>query len=515
MARKRQLRRLSRWAALVAPSPERQLLRALRKWDVAVFRRTASVRSPALDIVLPTVTRAADRSLLWLAISAALLASRGRSAPRAARRGLAALTLTSALANSWAEQALPRRRPSRILVPIGRRTGHLPPSGSFPSGHAASAAAFSVAAGLAKPTLAAPLVGLAGAVAYSRVYTGANYPSDVLAGTALGVSVAAAANRLAPTRTPDPVRVVEPRPDPRPPRPHGDGVVVVINPKSGGGRGAGLAEEVGRLLPRAEVVTLSPGDDLVQTLRRAAQRAEVLAVGGGDGSVNAAAQVAMEAGLPLLVFPGGTFNHFAADLGVAGPADAVRALASGSAICADVGTITDGDTGSERLFVNTASLGSYPDFVAARERWESRLGNRLAAALAVVAVLRSERPLRAVVNGREFPLAMVFIGNGRYQPHGFAPGWRPRLDDGILDVRLVETGRRFAALRLVLSLATGRLGRSHLYAESGSVGLSVSLPDGPSALAWDGEIGPGAAHLHFGTRHWAMTVYRPDVRPFP
>src|SRR4051812_22469845 len=205
--------------------------------------------------------------------------------------------------------------------------------------------------------------------AYSRVYTGANYPSDVLAGTALGVSVAAAANRLAPTRTPDPVRVVEPRPDPRPPRPHGDGVVVVINPKSGGGRGAGLAEEGGRLLPRAEVVTLSPGDDLVQTLRRAAQRAEVLAVGGGDGSVNAAAQVAMEAGLPLLVFPGGTFNHFAADLGVAGPADAVRALASGSAIRADVGTITDGDTGSERLFVNTASLGSYPHFVAARERW--------------------------------------------------------------------------------------------------------------------------------------------------
>jgi diacylglycerol kinase family enzyme len=263
------------------------------------------------------------------------------------------------------------------------------------------------------------------------------------------------------------------------------------------------------------VVILTPGDDLVQTLRGAAERAEVLAVGGGDGSVNAAAGVAIEAGLPLLVLPGGTFNHFAADLGVAGPADAVRALASGSAIRADVGTITDADTGSERLFVNTASLGSYPHFVAARERWESRLGKRLAAVLAVVAVLRSERPLRAVVNGREFLLAMVFIGNGRYQPHGFAPGWRPRLDDGILDVRLVQTGRRLAALRLVLSLATGRLGRSHLYTETGSVGLSVSLPDGPTTLAWDGEIGPGSARLRFRPRHWAMTVYRPGVRPFP
>lgn len=67
----------------------------------------------------------------------------------------------------------------------------------------------------------------------------------------------------------------------------------------------------------------------------------------------------------------------------------------------------------------------------------------------------------------------------------------------------------------MLSLATGRLGRSHLYAETGSVGLSVSLPDGPTTLAWDGEIGPGSARLRFRLRHWAMTVYRPDVRPFP
>ncbi|RBY83860.1 phosphoesterase [Geodermatophilus sp. TF02-6] len=504
-----------RWAQLLTPSPERQLLRALRRWDRAVYRRTAAVGTPAFDVVLPAVSRAADRSLLWLGISGALVASRRRSAHRAARRGLAALAVTSALANSWAKQALPRRRPPRIGIPVGRRTGRRPSSGSFPSGHAASAAAFAGAVGLAKPALAAPLVGLAGAVAYSRVYTGANHPSDVLAGTALGVTVAAATLRLAPMRTPSPVRAVEPRSDPQPPRPHGEGVVAVVNPASGGGRGAQLAEDVRRLLPRAEVVTLQPGDDLVQVLRRAADRAEVLAVGGGDGSVNAAAGVAIEAGLPLLVLPGGTFNHFAADLGVAGAADAAEAVTSGSAIRADVGTITDADTGAERLFLNTASLGAYPHFVAARERWESRLGKRLAAALAIVTVLRSERPLPAVVNGREHLMAMLFIGNGRYQPHGFAPGWRPRLDDGLLDVRLVDTGRRFAAVRLLLSLAAGRLGRSHLYAEAGSAGLAISLPDGPTTLAWDGEIGPGSADLRFGITRWALTVYRPGVRTFP
>jgi diacylglycerol kinase family enzyme len=131
-----------------------------------------------------------------------------------------------------------------------------------------------------------------------------------------------------------------------------------------------------------------------------------------------------------------------------------------------------------------------------------------------VAVLRNERPLRAVINGREYLLAMLFVGNGRYQPHGFAPGWRPRLDDGILDVRLVDAGHRFAAIRLLGSLATGRLGRSRLYAEAGSAGLRVSLPDGPTALALDSEIGPGSAELSFGTARRALTVYRPAVRGF-
>ena len=264
-------------------------------------------------------------------------------------------------------------------------------------------------------------------------------------------------------------------------------------------------------------MTLPPGGDLTETLREAAAGAEVLAVGGGDGSVNAAAGVAIEAGLPLLVLPGGTFNHFAADLGVPRVADAIRALREGTAIRVDVGTIGDAADGARdgsKVFVNTASLGSYPSFVAKRERWESRLGKRVAAALAIVAVLRSERLLRAVINGRQHLLAMVFIGNGRYQPHGFAPSWRPRLDDGILDVRVVDAGHRLAAIRLLGSLATGRLGRSRVYVEAGSAGLRVSLPDGPTALAWDGEIGPGSAELRFGTARRVLTVYRPSIRGF-
>ena len=68
-------------------------------------------------------------------------------------------------------------------------------------------------------------------------------------------------------------------------------------------------------LPRAEIVELGEDDDVEEVLRKAAKRAEVLAVGGGDGTVSCAAGVAVEAGVPLAVFPGGTFNHFAKDIG--------------------------------------------------------------------------------------------------------------------------------------------------------------------------------------------------------
>jgi membrane-associated phospholipid phosphatase len=157
------------------------------------MRRSYERRSRYLDRALVGLTQAASYSRLWLLIAGGLAVAGGAPARRAALRGVAALTLASAVSNGPAKLLVRRRRPvSRSRAALIR----MPRSTSFPSGHAASAFAFATGACGALPSLAPVLVPLAAAVAYSRVHTGVHYPSDVAAGAAIGVACGVIALRL-------------------------------------------------------------------------------------------------------------------------------------------------------------------------------------------------------------------------------------------------------------------------------------------------------------------------------
>jgi undecaprenyl-diphosphatase len=469
--------------------------------DNRLFAFAAERRWPAAERVLPRLSRSANHGVLWFATAAALAASRTPRARRAAARGVASLSLASLTVNTLGKRSVRRARPVIDPVPLVRRLKRRPFTTSFPSGHSASAAAFAAGVALESPGWGAVVAPVAFSVAMSRVYTGVHFPSDVVAGAALGLGAAFAVRSLVPTRT----QVLPPaRPRAQAPAlPDGAGLVVVANTAAGT---ADRARALRAELPLARVVECEPSEVRAE-LEKAAAQARVLGVCGGDGTVSTAAEVALRHGLPLAVVPGGTLNHFAHDLGVEDVRDLGRAVREGEAVRVDVGRFRCG--GRQGVFVNTCSLGVYPELVRERSRRARQVGGWPAGVLAALRVLRAGRhPLEAEVGGGTRPLWLVFAGNGTYHRMGIASGRRVDLADGRLDVRVVHGGRR-PALRLLAAAVAGPLSRSPVHAavQVGRLRLAGVAPG--TLLAHDGEVTEVQGEVTLEKLSAALTVYRP------
>ena len=166
-------------------------LRDVSAVDAAIYVAVARTPTPALDVAMARLSRAADYSRLSIASAALLSAAGGRPGRRAAGRGLASVGVTATIVNLAMKPLGRRGRPDRVGggVPEARHV-RMPVSTSFPSGHAAAAFAFATGVGHVLPGAAIPLRGLAALVAYSRVHTGVHYPGDVVAGALVGTLLA-------------------------------------------------------------------------------------------------------------------------------------------------------------------------------------------------------------------------------------------------------------------------------------------------------------------------------------
>ena len=487
----------------------RRVAHQVRWADRELVRRSADVPPSSADAGLKMLTTVANHSLLWFLV-AAVLASRKGVTRRAALRGVLAIGGASFTANALAKPVLPRRRPAYEDVPAARRLNHRdrPASSSFPSGHAASAAAFTTAVMMERPALGLAVAPAAVAVAYSRVHTGVHWPSDVVAGVLLGTAVAVITRRWWPLRDEEPAECQHLARLPA--QPDGEGLVVLINPESGVD-GEHPGAELAAVWPAARQLVTEPQTELGEQLQAALDTADrpvqALGVAGGDGTVAAVAAVAAQRGLPLVVVPAGTLNHFARHIGRTGLLDAASAVCHGSGVAVDLGTVQV-DHEPARAFVNTASLGGYPDLVRLRERWESRWGKWPAAAFALIQVLREAQPLPVRIDGVGRKVWLVFVGNGLYRPRGFATPARHRLDNGLLDVRYIRADVRFSRIRFLIGALSGALRRSRTYVQRECPEAQVEVLGPAVALATDGEVVTKGCTFRFRTRPTALVVYR-------
>lgn len=470
------------------------------------MRLSADLPPSRLDGGLRTLSNAANHSVLWMGVAAGMGLAGGR-ARRAAVRGVLAVAGASALSNAVLKPVFPRRRPPAGTPEFTVRRGlPAPRSSSFPSGHSASAAAFATAVALEYPAAGVALAPLAAAVAYSRVHTGVHWPSDIAVGAGVGAAVALATRRWWAVRDEEPATLGPDRTTQA--LVEGDGMVVFVNPGSGSDDDV-VRTEVEQALPKARIVEFDGDRDFAAQIDEivAARSPKALGVCGGDGTVVTVAAAAVHHDLPLAVFPGGTLNHFARDAGVGDVASTAAAIADGSAELVDLGRIRV-DGGEEATFVNTASLGGYPDSVRLRERWQPRLGKWPAAALAMARVLKSAQPLKVTIDGAEHAIWMLFVGNGRYTPSDQVPMSRPEIHRGTLDVRYLLADHRFSRIRLVAAALTGTLGTSPTYAHRNAPSVSIEIDGDPVALATDGEVVADGRRFEFRSEPRRVVLYR-------
>jgi undecaprenyl-diphosphatase len=169
-------------------------LERLRLWDSALcVRFNGAVRIAPVRRVFRIVSRLGD-GVFWYSLMLALLATGGAAALGPVGR-MAGTGLLCTLIYKWLKSKTLRPRPFAVENAVRAGADPLDPF-SFPSGHTLHAVAFSIVAVAFYPMLAWLLIPFTLLVAISRVVLGLHYPSDVLAGAALGALIALGALAL-------------------------------------------------------------------------------------------------------------------------------------------------------------------------------------------------------------------------------------------------------------------------------------------------------------------------------
>ncbi|MDQ3571691.1 MAG: phosphatase PAP2 family protein [Actinomycetota bacterium] len=157
----------------------------LGRADQALLRllRTRG-HDPVTETTFKALGHVGEFAAVWVAIG---LGGAAADPPRRKRWLLGAATGPAAVVANYAVKvAVGRERP---LIEDHPALARAPSKLSFPSAHATSSFAAATAYGRVEPRARLPVYALAGAICLSRPYLGMHYPSDVVAGIALGTLI--------------------------------------------------------------------------------------------------------------------------------------------------------------------------------------------------------------------------------------------------------------------------------------------------------------------------------------
>jgi len=330
---------------------------------------------------------------------------------------------------------------------------------------------------------------------------------DELVALVVAIAVFGAASRMALRRRQVSERTDSTHPAARPARARSG--VLLINPKSGGGK-AERFDLPGEARKRGiRAVVLERGDDLLELAEQAlSDGADVIGMAGGDGSQALVATVAMRHNVPHVCIPAGTRNHFALDLGLDRDdvIGALDAFTDGVERRIDLARVND------HVFVNNASLGVYAEVVqsdayrdAKLETWTKMLPELLGPGAPPID-LEFEGP-----DGTELSDApLVLVSNNPYQLTSLAgAGTRARLDTGRLGLVAARITGASDIAEFVMFETVGQAQRFHGLLEWSEVRFEVRSSS-PVAVGLDGEALMLEPPLQFVSLPGALRVRLPE-----
>jgi diacylglycerol kinase family enzyme len=284
--------------------------------------------------------------------------------------------------------------------------------------------------------------------------------------------------------------------------------VLIMNPKSGGGKAERfhLAEECRKR--RIEPVVLRPGDDLHQLAEDAiAQGADVIGMAGGDGSQALVAAVAARHDVPYVCVPAGTRNHFALDLGLdrSDVVSTLDAFADGVERRIDLAAVNG------RTFVNNASLGLYAEVVQSPDYRDAKLKTAAEILPDLLGPDATQLDLRYTGPDGEAQRTahLILVSNDPYQlDYAGGRGTRARIDRGVLGIVAVVIADAAAARNFVVLEAAGQVRRFPGWAEWSAPRFEVGS-GAPVQIGIDGEALTMDPPVVFESRPGALRIRLP------
>jgi diacylglycerol kinase family enzyme len=288
--------------------------------------------------------------------------------------------------------------------------------------------------------------------------------------------------------------------------------VLLMNPKSGGGKVErfGLVEEARRR--GVEAIVLAPGDDLLRLAEEAvAGGADVLGMAGGDGSQALVAGVAAAHDVGFVCVPAGTRNHLAMDLGLDrnDVAGALEAFGAAVERRIDLGVV------GGRVFVNNATVGLYAKIVQSPAYREHKVGTALELLPAMLGPNAVPFDLRFTgPDGTDHASAhLILVSNDRYElGSGEGFGSRRRIDSGALRIVAATFRTSGEIARLIQTQAAGRTWRPPGWVEWSDASFRLESAT-PVEVGIDGEALLMDPPVEFRTLPAALRVRIPLHAP--